>query len=201
MVTFVFQDTVMTPFYRLVISVGLLLPVRRVHLETHGESVYEPAHEIVTRFVLRKLILQTRMRSYAGGLDVWCLVGPFVYFHTVCVRTAKALARLRGCAGSPEPSLVAYVISTIISWAVSFYKKAKRFLILAKTTVLGRSQWKTNLQGMPQSKIAALSWTNGGRGSKTLSSPSEAITVPDRAENRTNIKTYLPNHKIRESVN
>ena len=29
---------------------------------------------------------------------------------------AKALARLRTCAGSPEPLLVAYVISTIISW-------------------------------------------------------------------------------------
>ena len=37
-----------------------------------------------------------------------------------CVRTAKALARLRGCVGSPEPSLVAHVISTIISWAGSF---------------------------------------------------------------------------------
>ena len=47
-------------------------------------------------------------------------VGPFVYFHALCVRTAKALARLRECAGSPEPSLVAYVISTIISWAGSF---------------------------------------------------------------------------------
>ena len=68
-------------------------------------------------FVLRKLILQTRMRSHPVELDVWFLVGPFVYFHTSCVRTAKALARLRGCAGSPEPSLVAYVISTIISWA------------------------------------------------------------------------------------
>ena len=32
---------------------------------------------------------------------------------------ASALARLRGCAGSPVPSLVAYVISTIISWAGS----------------------------------------------------------------------------------
>ena len=31
------------------------------------------------------------------------------------VRTAKALTRLRGCAGSPEPSQVAHVISTIIS--------------------------------------------------------------------------------------
>ena len=31
------------------------------------------------------------------------------------MRTAKALARMRGCAGLPEPSLVAYVISTIIA--------------------------------------------------------------------------------------
>ena len=49
------------------------------------------------------------------------LVGLFVYFHTACVRTAKTLVRLRGFAGPPEPSLVAYVISTIISWAGSSY--------------------------------------------------------------------------------
>ena len=42
-------------------------------------------------------------------------VGPFVYFHTSCVRTAKALVRLRGCTVSPEPSLFAYAISTTIS--------------------------------------------------------------------------------------
>ena len=70
-------------------------------------------------FVVRKLILQTRMRSHTVRLDVWFLVRPFDYFHTACVRTAKALARLRGCAGSPEPWLVACVISTIISWADS----------------------------------------------------------------------------------
>ena len=62
------------------------------------------------------------MRSHPLGLDVWCLVGPFVYFHTSCVRTTKALARLRGCAVSPEPSLFAYAISTIISWAGSILK-------------------------------------------------------------------------------
>ena len=39
---------------------------------------------------------------------------------TSCMRIAKALARLRGCAGSPEPSLVTYVISTIISRAGLF---------------------------------------------------------------------------------
>ena len=72
-------------------------------------------------FVLRKLILQTRMRSHPVGLDVWFFIETFVYFHTSCMQTAKALARLRRCAGSPEPSLVAYVISTTISWAGSFY--------------------------------------------------------------------------------
>ena len=56
-------------------------------------------------------------------VGVWFLVGPFVYFHTSCVRTVKALARLCGCAVSLEPSLVPYLIhtciSTIISWAGS----------------------------------------------------------------------------------
>ena len=59
------------------------------------------------------------MHSHLVGLDVWFLVGPIVYFHTSCDRTAKALARMRRWAGSPEPSLVTYVISTIISWAGS----------------------------------------------------------------------------------
>ena len=45
---------------------------------------------------LRKLILQTHMSSHPLRQDVWFLVGPFVYFHTSCVQTAKALARLRG---------------------------------------------------------------------------------------------------------
>ena len=69
---------------------------------------------------LRKLNLQTRMRSNPLGLHVWALVRPFVYYHTLCVRTAKALARLRGCAVLPEPSLFAFAISTIISWAGSY---------------------------------------------------------------------------------
>ena len=79
----------------------------------------EPAHEIMVLFCLRKLILQTRMCSHPVGLEVGFLVGPFVYFHTSSVQTAKALARLPRCAGSPEPSMIAYVISAIISWAGS----------------------------------------------------------------------------------
>ena len=68
-------------------------------------------------FVLRNHILQTRTRSHPMRLDVWFFVGPVFNFHTLCVWTAKALVRLRGCAGSPEPSLVAYMISTTISCA------------------------------------------------------------------------------------
>ena len=79
----------------------------------------EPSHEIMVLFVLCKLILQRRMRSHPVGPDVWFLVGLFVYFHTSCLWTAKALVRLRRCAGSPEPSLVACVISTINSRAGS----------------------------------------------------------------------------------
>ena len=95
----------------------------RTHIKDNKQfqkhiAVYEPSHEIMVHFILLKFIPQTRMRSHPVLLDVWFLVGPFVYFHTSYVRTAKALVRLRGCAGSPEPSLVAsYVINTIISWA------------------------------------------------------------------------------------
>ena len=55
----------------------------------------EPAHEIMALIDLRKLNLQTRMRSNPLGLHVWYLVRPFFYFHTSCVRTAKALASAR----------------------------------------------------------------------------------------------------------
>ena len=46
------------------------------------ESKFEPTHEIMALIALRKLNLQTRMRSNPLGLDVWFLVRPFVYFHT-----------------------------------------------------------------------------------------------------------------------
>ena len=85
-------------------------------LKNRGQAIclFEPCHEIMVLFVLRKLILQTGMRRHPVWLYVWFLVGHFVYFHTSCKRTANALTWLR------ESSLVAYVISTIISWAGSY---------------------------------------------------------------------------------
>ena len=103
-----------------IINVVICVPAHHI-LQFLLADINEPSREIMSICVLRKLILQTCLRSHPIGLDVWVLVRPFVYFHTLCVRTAKALARLRGCARSPEPSLVAFVISTIISWVGSFY--------------------------------------------------------------------------------
>ena len=69
---------------------------------------------------LHNFNLQTCMRSNPLGLHVWFSVRPFIYFHTLCLQTAKALVRLGGCAVSAKSSLFAYAISTIISWAGSF---------------------------------------------------------------------------------
>ena len=69
------------------------------------------------------------------GLDVWCLVGPFVNFHISCMRTAR-LARLRW---SPN------VISTIISWAGSNVRylrlRSRRIPIACQTLSKHTHSW------------------------------------------------------------
>ena len=49
---------------------------------------FEPTHEIMALIALRKLNLQTRMRRNSLWLHVGVLVRPFVYFRSLCVRTA-----------------------------------------------------------------------------------------------------------------
>ena len=98
----------------------LQLNTKATNNSDFNRQTWEPTHEILALFVLLKFILQIRMRSHPVRLDVWFLAWPFVYFYSSCVRTAKALARLRGCTASPEPSQVAYAICTIISWAGSW---------------------------------------------------------------------------------
>ena len=71
-------------------------------------NIFEPSHEIMVLVILSvNSFFITHMCSHPVGF----LVRPFV--HTSCVRTAKALGR-------PEPALVAYVISNIISLAGSY---------------------------------------------------------------------------------
>ena len=57
-------------------------------------SIFEPPHEIMALLVFRKRILQTRMRSYPVGLDVWVLVGSFFYSYTSCVLAWAFAGRL-----------------------------------------------------------------------------------------------------------
>ena len=70
-------------------------------------------------FVLRKLILQTRMGGHPVGLDVLSFGQTCRLLPYCTCANSEAPARLRQCADTPEPSLIAYVISTIISWAGS----------------------------------------------------------------------------------
>ena len=64
-------------------------------------------------FILCKLILQTCIGSRPVGLDVWFFGRTLCLLSYFMCANSKALVRLRGCTGSPVPSLVAYVVSTI----------------------------------------------------------------------------------------
>ena len=56
------------------------------------------------------------MSSHSEGPGIWFSVWRFLLIHCLYERAAKVLARLRGCAGSPEPSLLAWAISTKFAW-------------------------------------------------------------------------------------
>ena len=57
--------------------------------------------------------------SHSVGQAIWLFVWSFLSFEILCERTAKALLRLRGFAGSPMWSLFACVISTVFTWTGS----------------------------------------------------------------------------------
>ena len=62
---------------------------------------------------------------FSVGLHI--LVCAFIYIHTLCLRAAKALARLRKCAGSSEHSLPTDAISINISCtgSIPFYPELR----------------------------------------------------------------------------
>ena len=55
------------------------------------------------------------------GARIWLSVWRFLLTQCLYERAAEVLARLRGCAGSPEPSLLAYAISTKFAWRGLIY--------------------------------------------------------------------------------
>ena len=57
------------------------------------------------------------VNAHAAYLVGICLIviWVFIYIHTLCMIVVKAMARMRICAGSPEPSLLGYMICAKIS--------------------------------------------------------------------------------------
>ena len=60
------------------------------------------------------------MPSHSEGPGIWLSVWRFLMTHCMYERAANVLARLRGCAGSPEPSLLTWAISTKFAWRGPF---------------------------------------------------------------------------------
>ena len=78
--------------------------------------IYEPRQANLCLRAFRHDKFQLRMPSHSEGPGIWFSVWRFLLIHCLYERAAKVLARLRGCAGSPEPSLLAYAISTKFAW-------------------------------------------------------------------------------------
>ena len=57
------------------------------------------------------LRVKTRLCIVLLGFDVSTIAWPFAYVLHLCVRAARALARLRACAGSSEYLLLANALS------------------------------------------------------------------------------------------
>ena len=103
-------------------------------------------------FILRKQILQTRKRSHPGRLDVWLLVWPFVYFHTSCARTAKALAKLRRLAWAFTGRLCDKYHNPV-SWLIYWFPWNIEYEIMYND--MGRVKWIWYLLPMRAAKVQA----------------------------------------------
>ena len=68
---------------------------------------FEPRQANLCLRAFRHDKFQLRMPSHSEGPGIWFSVWKFLLIHCLYEQAAKVLARLRGCAGSPEPSLLA----------------------------------------------------------------------------------------------
>ena len=68
--------------------------------------VWAPSSEFVSSSIPSSQILTAHAQPFSGP-GIWLSVWRFLLTHCLYERVAKVLARLRGCAGSPEPSLLA----------------------------------------------------------------------------------------------
>ena len=102
----------------------ILAPVVRWYIYKKGNDHFlnltnEPSHEIMELFVLRKLIVQTRMRSHPVGLDVRFLVRPFVYFHTCgTARMRRLVWAFAGRLCYKYHNLMSWLKSSFTTWEI-----------------------------------------------------------------------------------
>ena len=85
-----------------------------VLLKSENKIVARQANLCLRAFRHDKFYL--RMSSHSEGSGIWLSIWRFLLIQCLYERAAEVLARLRGCAGSPEPSLLAYAISTKFAW-------------------------------------------------------------------------------------
>ena len=144
------------------LSIGPGMPRQTVKTMTWilHSSWNEPCHEIMVLFVLHKLILQMCMRSHPVGLDAWFLVGPFVYFHTSSVRTAKVAYNW---APSSE-----FVSSSIPSWQILTahaqpFRGARDLAFCLKVPLDSLLLWASSEGSGETARMRRLAWTFAAR--------------------------------------
>ena len=92
---------------RLVFIHSVLWSLLKISSMWGCHSLYEPRHMSLCLWAFRHDKFQLRMPSHSEGPEIWLSVWRFLLTPCLFERAANVLARLRRCAGSPEPSLLA----------------------------------------------------------------------------------------------
>ena len=113
----------------------------RLHLRKPNEL----SHEVMAHFIFRKLFFSNAHVQLSSGSR--CLIFGRTLRqlpHFMCANS-EGYGKTAQMRGSPEPSLVAYVISTIISWAGS--NTACKWLgVFSRPSILAPPVWWSQLE-------------------------------------------------------
>ena len=77
---------------------------------------WAPPSEFVSSSIPSWQILTAHAQPFRGARDLAFAVWRFLLTHCLHERAAEVLARLHGCASSPEPLLLIYALSTKFAW-------------------------------------------------------------------------------------
>ena len=88
-----------------------------IHLQTCGKQ-----SEFRHFAIISKALLFLNSQPLSGAILPKIKTCTFIYIPSMCMWAFKALVIFRWCAGSSEPSLLAYTIGTITSWTGLFHE-------------------------------------------------------------------------------